>query len=118
MPKSLGPQRPGTDRVGCHVEEVGVQAESGEHAPRVLKPLLFTHAGGGGACPDGFKIKARAMALNKKLGMTSRPGDLGMDGSPYPLRRYGSCRYSSQKADSNCSLSLALEPPPQLVGVL
>ncbi len=64
MAKSLGPQRSGTDRVGCHVEEVAVRAESGEHAPRVLKPLLFTHAGGGGASPDGFKIEARAIALN------------------------------------------------------
>jgi len=44
--------------------------------------LLFTHGGGGGACPDGFKIEARAIALNKEVGMTTRPGDLGMEGKP------------------------------------
>jgi hypothetical protein len=44
--------------------------------------LLFTHGGDGGAYPDGFKIEARAIALNKEVGMTTRPGDLGMEGKP------------------------------------
>ncbi len=95
-----------------------VRAESGEHAPRVLKSLLFTHAGGGGACPDGFKIEACAIALNKEVGMTTRPGDLGMDGKPAPAAQI--CLMQVQLPEGRLELLvvLALEPPPQLVGVL
>src|SRR5271166_828983 len=71
-PEDLDLQRPRADRIGRHVEHVAVRAERVEHPPRVLKSLVLARAAGPGACPDSFKVEARAVTFDEEVRMAGR----------------------------------------------